>query len=59
VSNMATLLQDTFNRLSMGQNSPLLLGQLTGLLYKPGMIDGDDCGAVGGMNGWQGKPKYS
>jgi hypothetical protein len=22
------------------------------------MIDGDDCGAVGGMNEWQGKPKY-
>jgi hypothetical protein len=23
------------------------------------MIDGDDCGAVGGMNEWQEKPKYS
>jgi hypothetical protein len=22
------------------------------------MIDGDDCGAIGGMNEWQGKPKY-
>jgi hypothetical protein len=22
------------------------------------MIDGDDCGAVGGMNEWQGKLKY-
>jgi hypothetical protein len=23
------------------------------------MIDGDDCGANSGLNGWQGKPKYS
>jgi hypothetical protein len=23
------------------------------------MIDGDDCGAIGGMNEWQGKSKYS
>jgi hypothetical protein len=23
------------------------------------MIDDDDCGAVGGMNEWQGKLKYS
>jgi hypothetical protein len=23
------------------------------------MIDADGCGAVGGMNDWQGKPKYS
>jgi hypothetical protein len=23
------------------------------------MIDGDDCGAISGMNEWQGKPKYS
>jgi hypothetical protein len=22
------------------------------------MIDGDDCGAVNGLNEWQGKPKY-
>jgi hypothetical protein len=22
------------------------------------MIDGDDCGAVGGMDEWQGKPEY-
>jgi hypothetical protein len=22
------------------------------------MIDGDECGAVNGMNEWQGKPKY-
>jgi hypothetical protein len=21
-------------------------------------LDGDDCGAVGGMNEWQGKPRY-
>jgi hypothetical protein len=23
------------------------------------MIDGDDFGAISGMNEWQGKPKYS
>jgi hypothetical protein len=23
------------------------------------MTDGDDCGAIGGMNEWQEKPKYS
>jgi hypothetical protein len=28
----------------ISQNTPLL-------------VDGDDCGAVGGMNDWQGKPK--
>jgi hypothetical protein len=37
--------------------SPLVLRQLIGLLYQPWMIDGDDCGAVGGMND-KGKPKY-
>jgi hypothetical protein len=28
------------------------------LLYQPWMMDGDDCGAISGMNEWQGKPKY-
>jgi hypothetical protein len=37
----------------------LLLRQFIGLLYQSWMIDGDDCGAVGGVNEWQGKPKYS
>jgi hypothetical protein len=39
--------------------SPLLLRPFIGLLYQPWMRDGDDCGAVSGMNEWQGKPKYS
>jgi hypothetical protein len=39
--------------------SPLLLRPFIALLYQPWMIDGDDCGAVSGMNEWQGKPKYS
>jgi hypothetical protein len=39
--------------------SPLLLRPFTSLLYQPRMIDGDDCGAISGMNEWQGKPKYS
>jgi hypothetical protein len=38
--------------------SPLLLRPFIGLLYQHWMIDDDDCGAVGGMNEWQGKPKY-
>jgi hypothetical protein len=37
---------------------PLLLQPFIGLLHQPWVIDGDDCGAIGGMNGWQGKPKY-
>jgi hypothetical protein len=27
------------------------------LLYQLWMINGDDCGAISGMNEWQGKPK--
>jgi hypothetical protein len=30
--------------------SPLLLRPFTGLLYQPWMTDGDDCGAISGMN---------
>jgi hypothetical protein len=39
--------------------SPLLLRPLIGLLYQSWMKDGDDCGAVSGMNDWEGKLKYS
>jgi hypothetical protein len=38
--------------------SPLLLRPFIGLLYQPWMVDGDDCGAVSGMNEWQGKQMY-
>jgi hypothetical protein len=38
--------------------SPLLLQPLIGILYQHFMIDVDVCGAIGGMNEWQGKPKY-
>jgi hypothetical protein len=38
--------------------SPLLLQPLIGLLRQPWMMDGDDCGAVSGMNEWQGKSEY-
>jgi hypothetical protein len=38
--------------------SPLLLRPFIGLLYQPWMIDRDDCGAISGMNEWQGKLKY-
>jgi hypothetical protein len=41
------------------QPRALLLRPFIGLLYQPWMVDGDDCGAIGGMNEWQGKPKYS
>jgi hypothetical protein len=34
-------------------------GQSPGLLYQPWVIDGDDCGAVSGMNEGQVKLKYS
>jgi hypothetical protein len=39
--------------------SALLLLLFVGLLCQLSMIDGDDCGAVGGMNDWQGKRKFS
>jgi hypothetical protein len=39
--------------------SPLLLRPFIGRLYQSWAIEGDDCGAVSGLNGWQGKPKYS
>jgi hypothetical protein len=40
--------------------SPLVLRPIIGLLYRPWMIDDDDddCGAVCGMNDWQGNQKY-
>jgi hypothetical protein len=38
--------------------SPLLLLPFIGLLYQPWMIDDDDCGAIIGMNDWQGKKEY-
>jgi hypothetical protein len=34
--------------------SPVLHGPFIGLLYQPWMINGGDCGAVGGMNVGQG-----
>jgi hypothetical protein len=41
------------------EQSPLFPRPFIGLLYQPGMIYVDDCGAIGGMDDWQGKPKYS
>jgi hypothetical protein len=40
-------------------HSLLLLRPFIGLLYRPCMIDGDDCKAISGMNELQGKPRYS
>jgi hypothetical protein len=37
---------------------PVLLRLFLGLLYPPWMVDGDDCGAISGMNERQGKLKY-
>jgi hypothetical protein len=37
----------------------IILRPFIGLLYQHWMIDGDDCEAIGGMNEWQGKQKYS
>jgi hypothetical protein len=39
--------------------SSLLLRPFIGPLSQPWTIEGDDCGVTGGMNEWQGKPKYS
>jgi hypothetical protein len=39
--------------------SPLLLRLFVGLLYQPRMTYRSDGGAIGAMNEWQGKPKYS
>jgi hypothetical protein len=36
------------------ESCPLLLHPFIGLLHQPWMIDGDDCGTVGGTNEWQG-----
>jgi hypothetical protein len=30
-----------------------------GLFYQLWMMEGDVCGAISGMNEWQGNPKYS
>jgi hypothetical protein len=40
--------------------NPLFLRSFIGLLHQPRLIDDDDddCGAISGMNEWQGKPKY-
>jgi hypothetical protein len=32
---------------------PLLPRPFIGVLYQPWMIDGGDCGAIGGMDEWQ------
>jgi hypothetical protein len=40
-------------------NQVHLLWPFIGLLHQPWMIDGDDCGAISGMNEWQGKRKCS
>jgi hypothetical protein len=39
--------------------SPLGAAAISGLLYKPQMIDEGDYGAVWWNEDWQGKPKYS
>jgi hypothetical protein len=40
------------------ESSPLLLLSLISLIFQPWAIDGDECGAINGINEWQGKPKY-
>jgi hypothetical protein len=39
--------------------NPLLLRPFSGIFCRPWITDDDDCGAVSGMNEWQGKQKYS
>jgi hypothetical protein len=43
---------------AVGEQSPLILRPLIGLLYQPWKIDGADCEAISGMNEWQVKSKY-
>jgi hypothetical protein len=38
--------------------NPLLLPHFIVIFYKPWMADGDNCGAISGINEWHGKPKY-
>jgi hypothetical protein len=40
------------------ESNPLQLRQFIDLLYQLWMIYNDDCGAVSGMNDWQGKLRY-
>jgi hypothetical protein len=40
------------------ESRPLLLWLFIGPLYQPWMIHNYDCGAISGMNEWQGKRKY-
>jgi hypothetical protein len=44
--------------LAGGKTSPLLLKPFVGLLYQHWMLDGDNCGAISGMNKLYEKPKY-
>jgi hypothetical protein len=56
----ARLLFIIFNYL-LGQSGTksTITDAFIGLLYQPRIIDSDDCGAISGLNEWQGKPKYS
>jgi hypothetical protein len=60
--NLKSYDDDTYSLFVCGagvEPSRLLLRPFIGLLYQPLINDGDDCGAVSGVNEWQGKPKHS
>jgi hypothetical protein len=44
--------------MGLGGTEATVTAALIGPLFQPWVID-DDCGAVGRINEWQGKPKYS
>jgi hypothetical protein len=61
-SSETLVLTKAYQRVICGagvEPSPLLLRPLIGLLYKPWITDGDNCGEISGMNERQGQSKYS
>jgi hypothetical protein len=47
------------NNVFGAEPNPLLLRPLIGVLKQTRKIYAGDCRAISGINGWQGKPKYS
>jgi hypothetical protein len=58
-ANYVLLLYFVFIYIDRMKPRPQLLWSFIGLLYPSLIIDGDDCGAIVGMNEWQKTPKYS
>jgi hypothetical protein len=50
ISSAAFIIGSLFMCMAEVEPSPMLLRSFIGLLYQPWTLDGDDCGAIGGMN---------